>query len=207
MRTDPLSELSEFKKHINEALQEITVTERLRSQTTRRIFNRHALPSLSSIIGRLLPLGVTALLFFTIGLLAPLDMERPNGSEPNPGNEWTEIGTPEINIGLDSFAPLVDLPAYVPDGYQLKQLIVAPQEERSELIYTAEDSAFTLSLEAKPLLDDMADFRKVDIPHIEAWIRQSAPNELELRWSKQNKHYRLTGTISEEEAIKVAESL
>ncbi len=204
MKTDSLSE---FRKHINEGLQEITVTERLRSQTIRRMYNRLALPSFGLFIRRMLPLGITAMLFFTIGLLAPLDKEHPNVSEPNPGNEWTEIGTPEINIGLDSFAPLVDLPAYVPDGYQLKQLIAAPQEERSELVYAAEDAAFTLTLETKPLFVDMAEFRKVDIPHIEAWIRHTASKELELRWSKQNKHYRLTGTISAEEAIKVAESL
>ncbi|MEG0771755.1 DUF4367 domain-containing protein [Clostridium sp.] len=105
-------------------------------------------------------------------------------------------------------------PAYLPNGFKLKEIHGVSNNDTETrnlwIEYFAQDKILVISVEGNTMWKSTEEYRIVDINGIKGYIKSFRNNlneSAELRWFIGERLYTIEGTISEEEAIKVARSL
>ncbi|WP_308639760.1 hypothetical protein [Paenibacillus silvisoli] len=129
------------------------------------------------------------------------------------GSEFSQLVTIPLSTPEDAkaaFGPELLLPSFVPDGYTLKEIVSVgmPGEPVRDIIMTYAAGEKSLTFAASRMAPSYpADlFSKVKVGSAEgAMFEQTELTE--LFWTVEDVHYSITGNVSGEEAVKLAEAV
>lgn len=137
----------------------------------------------------------------------------PAGTEVSPapsGNSMLLDNLDEAKKYLDG---AVLIPSNIPEGFELHSIQAVSSEngtvENIYLLYTLKDRDFVISMEKGKEWKDFSEYKDVDINSSTGHIKSYNPGQeiSELRWFAGDVLYTVEGSLSEEEAIRIAKSL
>lgn len=104
-------------------------------------------------------------------------------------------------------------PSYIPEGFKLDTIQAVSSNagivQNIYLAYTSKDMTFVISIEKDREWKDFSSYRDVDINGITGHIKSYDSDQklTELRWFVENVLYSVEGSLSEEQAVRIAQSL
>lgn len=119
----------------------------------------------------------------------------------------------------DSFGDAFLTPSYVPENYKLAYIRASGPDEntadRVVLNYSDGNRSFSVIQEKVSMQQELTGFKTVDINGIAGYLRalpvDAGENKdvpgAEIHWFKEGVHYSITGSLTEDEAIRIASSM
>lgn len=104
-------------------------------------------------------------------------------------------------------------PSYIPDKFELSSIQgTGPSEgiiKKVYLLYGLNDKTILITINADDELNDLSLYRKININDSIGYIQQDVSDKkrIKLKWFLDNALYSIEGFASEDEAIKIAESI
>jgi hypothetical protein len=150
-------------------------------------------------------------------MTAPNNTTLPSPSDNNPVTSMGPVVSNEIKT-LDEARQFMGSrvlePAYLPKGFKLKGIQGVSNDDSKTrniwLEYTSGDRTFVISIEQNSPWGSFEGYRSVGINDMEGYIKaykDSSFEASELRWFSGKDLYTIEGAISEEDALKIAQSL
>ena len=215
--------LKDFKQIADEAMADLTVTGSLRQKTLSNCVKKKRIVK----AGRMLACAaVFALLLITAdvsGLFKAKNEEKP------PDNMMITTEAPEIlaepymeqqtdwqvqstDEARELFEGDLELPEFIPPGFEPESMFVSGRTEeeatKAIFLYTKDDREFILTAETAQALPELSEFEKADLNGILGYIK-SLPEETgtDLYWIKNGVLYSISGSITRDDAVKIASSM
>jgi hypothetical protein len=114
----------------------------------------------------------------------------------------------EIHTSINSLPPL--LPLYLPDNFRLRES-ASVEDESGRIVNSATfeggDDYCTVTQSNRPLPYDAEQFEPVNLQGITGHCAVTAQGEVILVWRMGDVHYKLEGTLSKSEMVKIAISI
>lgn len=152
-----------------------------------------------------------------IMMAGPENTNSQNSTLPENSGDAIKTNTSQQLNSLDEAKKYLDgavlIPSYIPEGFKLDTIQAVSSAagivENIYLAYTLEDRTFVISMEKNKEWKDFSLYRDVDINNAAGHIKSyDSDQELtELRWFVDKVLYSVDGSLSEEQAIRVAKSL
>ncbi|MDF2673747.1 MAG: hypothetical protein K0R09_2012 [Clostridiales bacterium] len=220
-----MSSLNRFKSDADKIMHSINVSSELKEKTLKQLkVKKYNWTKLSLIPAACL----TVVLMLVITPGSPLSKFYPKTQKgiTNPGDTsnimMLDPGNPGNNTSkqlnsLDEAKKYLDgavlIPSYIPKGFKLDTIQAVSSKagivENIYLTYTLEDMTFIISMEKDKEWKDFSLYRDVDVNgatgHIKSYVSEQELSE--LRWFAGSVLYTVEGSLSEEQAIRIAQSL
>lgn len=207
-----------FKQAADRFMEPLDVTPELKSKTLRLAMernknkNRNEKNRIQIRFLKSAAIGAAMLACFGLGLLWN-SMPR-NTAEPASVEESHEISPgrqehiPESFPATAQGAGSWQMPDDVPDGYRVQSISVSSEDgfEVTEVRYEAKVGAFTLTRSDKPLEPQQDGEQEIDLHGARAKVRTMPDGSVELRWKVQAYTYTLQGNLTQEAAVRIADS-
>jgi hypothetical protein len=205
-----MNSIKDFKSIADEIMSGISAGEPLKAKTMGRIKKARArfyIPAISAAC------AAAAIIALVLAVFQPGPGSDLPGVMSATDSEPYAAVTAEKGIS-DAKAVLQGLflePGYAPPGFTLDSVSVSGEGEyaRAELVFTDGKRAYLITEEKTPLSLTFEGYKSVDINGRQGYVKSNG-GELpytEVHWTEQGVHYAVTGSISEEDAIKVAISM
>ncbi len=189
-------------ERLREALEIVEVSEELRSRTLRRALEAER--TMSRRPTGWLKLGATAVAssVATITVFLGVVHGLPGRNSPEP----------QQRSEPPAAAAVAFVPQYVPDRFDLSHIVAEPGAgEASPTVtirYASPDGGLDVSQTTlKELEAGAPDYQPIEIEGRQGWIKLEADGSLVLVWSDETNQYRMKGTLTEGEALRIAGSI
>lgn len=201
-----------FKQLADQIMEPLDVSPELKSKTLRLAEQRNRTNgSLRRFIQSGL-IGAAMLACFSVGTL--WDSMPWRASEQTAVTETAEIGPTESVNTQESSPPATQIgdnwkmPEYVPDGYRVQSVDFSSEGgfEVGEVRYEANDNSFTLTRSNKLIEPQVNGEQAIDLRGTRALVRAMPEGGVEIRWSVDAYTYKLQGNLTQEEAVRIADS-
>ncbi len=110
-------------------------------------------------------------------------------------------------------------PNYIPEGYKVDQIQISKDEEKQifgvSLTYLTTGGCFVITQEKSRLSEDVSGFDQIKLKEATGYIKESESGDTpetsgtygELHWMKDGIHYAISGSLTKEEIVKIANAL
>jgi hypothetical protein len=184
---------------LREALEDVKVSEQLRARALRRALAPQRTATVRS--AGWLRLGATALASSLATITVFLGVVHGL-----PGRSTPPVPSPEPAAAAVAFVP-----QYVPERFDLSHIVAEPNDGASlptvTIRYSSPDGGLDLSQTTLRELETSPEYQPIAIDGQEGWIRLEEDGTLVLVWSDERNQYRMRGSLTEGEALRIAGSI
>lgn len=208
-----MSNMKDFKSIADDMMSGIAVSERLKAQTLSKCAKKRRL--VRTVLAPAAAAAVVLVCVLAVSAPQPDGEDTPNvmmatetASALMAGQE--RDATPEQAGEFLDGALL--MPGYAPEGFTLHGIRLAEDGayKRATITFSDGESYYVIIEETRQAASTSEGFKSADINGINGYVKSSgsaARPDTEAHWEVEGVHYAVTGSINEEEAVKIARSM
>jgi hypothetical protein len=199
-----LNQLDHFRQLTNDLLKDLTVSQSLKEKTlervARRSFRNFGFINKYSISASAAVIVLGFLLFQNFFLTNNSDLKPPQS-----------VSGTAIEIYSSAEQNHVLLPSYIPENYAMQEYKLLPNDGSSlngyTITFVSSKDYFTITQGKQQPPFKPEQFKRINLSGIQAYYQQMEEGLVELQWQTEDLYYRFIGTVSLQEAIKIASSI
>jgi len=144
---------------------------------------------------------------------------QSNNNEASNSSTFTKLTFTTLDEAKKSFGDSILIPSYIPESFKLDEIYASGfdghKATKVVLSYLAGDKSFLIIEEKIEVQNEFINFKTIDIngttgylkPSVSEGSENSGIPDIELHWYKEGTHYLIAGLITENEAIKIANTM
>ncbi|WP_157213492.1 DUF4367 domain-containing protein [Paenibacillus senegalensis] len=148
----------------------------------------------------------------------PSPVENPGGSLPPShggagGSELSQLITTTLSSAeeaKEAFGPGLLVPSFVPEGFELAEIVAVGMKGEPvrdvNFTYISGDKTLTFAVSRNPAAFPAELFTPTQVNGVEGFVFEQ-PGLTELFWVEEGIQYSITGPLSADEAMKIAQSI